>query len=157
MDTLKIRAFRAIKRSLDNLLFPNQNRFATYLYYLPTLAFANRHFMSTPEFMYLTMRWANELPRKFDLIIGIPRNGMLVAYLIGIQLGLPVATIDTFANNSFQIPTSVKRKEKYGHILLVDENVGNGVQMSRAKANLSKLDPTAKISTAAVFVTKAQD
>lgn len=156
MDDLKTNILRKIKHAADNLFFPHQDRFSTYLYYLPTLLFANRRFMSTPEFIFITTTWIKTLPRKFDIVIGIPRKGMILAYIAGIELGIPVATIDTFKNRSFQIPTKLKQKKQYQNILLIDDCVGVGVQMKKAKEELLKINPKLKISTAAPFVTSDQ-
>lgn len=39
-----------------------------------------------------------KIPREIDLIVGIPRSGMMAALVIGLYLNLPVITIDDFLN-----------------------------------------------------------
>lgn len=155
MNDLRLKIFKKIKQTADRILFPRQDRLSTYIYYMAHQV-ANRRFMSMAEYMYITKIWARTIPRKFDLVIGIPRNGMIPAELVGIEHGVPVANVDTFINKTFRIHSTGTRKDKYENILLVDENVGTGRQMQAAKERLLKIDPKLKISTAAPFVTEAQ-
>jgi hypoxanthine phosphoribosyltransferase len=148
---LKMRVLKKIKGVIDNYFLKHQDRFSTYLYYTGFLA-VNRRFISTIEYMYLTTNWARTLPRKFDAVIGIPREGMIAAYIIGIEHGIPVASLDTFLNNSFHKPSQIKTDKEYKNILLVDEVVDTGKSMERAQAQLLNIDPTLKISKATTFI-----
>ena len=39
-------------------------------------------------------QWITELPNDFDLIVGIPRSGLLVANILSLYLNLPLTDVD---------------------------------------------------------------
>ncbi|CAM3892478.1 phosphoribosyltransferase [Alkalicoccus chagannorensis] len=55
-------------------------------------------------------------PMKPDTIVGIPRSGMIPAYMLGALLHAPVIDLQTFLENP----------EEGGRILLVDDCIGTG-------------------------------
>lgn len=43
-----------------------------------------------------TLKWAEIIPRDFDVIIGVPRSGLLFANVLASKLGLPLSTPDNY-------------------------------------------------------------
>jgi uncharacterized HAD superfamily protein/hypoxanthine phosphoribosyltransferase len=97
----------------------------------------------------------SQLPSDIDLVVGIPRSGMIPAYMIGFALNTKVCSFDELM---YEINiTSGERPLKEGGntILIVDDSSYNGNSMKRAKRALSNKDTTGKkIYFLAVYVTE---
>lgn len=102
-----------------------------------------------------------KIPSEIDLIVGVPRSGMMAALIIGLYLNLPVTSVDNFLTG--QITSSGTTKPKIGwihnlgearHILVVEDSVNSGVSLKRVRDNIKKTSPYAnKCSYMAVYVT----
>lgn len=68
------------------------------------------------------------LPNDFDLIVGVPRSGMIPAYTIALFLNKRVCSLDEFLNNN--IPSKGERPIKGGtnikKVLIVDDSINTG-------------------------------
>jgi uncharacterized HAD superfamily protein/hypoxanthine phosphoribosyltransferase len=78
--------------------------------------------------------------RKYNLVVGIPRSGMVPAYMIGLRLNLPVIDLDGFLNGND--PSGGSRlKEKADcpirHVLIVDDSIRSGSQLNLVKKKLN--------------------
>lgn len=73
----------------------------------------------------------------FDLIVGIPRSGMIPAYTIGLYLNIDVTDVSSFVKNvplqrgiSREKPTSLKLPQDAKKILLVDDSYTTGKSLA---------------------------
>jgi hypoxanthine phosphoribosyltransferase len=143
------------KDVIDKVLFPNQSWYATYLYNLKGLN-SNSEFISFPEFITATFELAKDVPSDIDVVIGIPRHGLLVASIMGIYLGKPIATPDQFLDGGYWGSFYTKGKpleiNQIRTALLVDDCVGTGRQIKATKERLMKFYPKLKVLTAAPYV-----
>lgn len=81
-----------------------------------------------------------KLPRDIDLIVGIPRSGIMAAGIIALYLNLPFVDIDKFVQGG-NLKTGTTRKCKSWirsvneakHVLVVDDSVSSGKAISEAK------------------------
>ncbi len=86
-----------------------------------------------------------KLPTNLDLIVGIPRSGMIPAYMIGLMLNKSVCTMDEFIHGiepshgerSLNGETAASMKKR---VLMVDDSIHSGVANQKAKDRLSGLD-----------------
>lgn len=78
-----------------------------------------------------TLDWIKTFPQHYDVIVGIPRSGMVVAGIIACKLGKPLTTPDKMLQNEFWLPTKDKTIEKgdVKNVLLVDDATGRGETM----------------------------
>jgi len=89
-------------------------------------------------------RHLHRIPRDVQLVVGVPRSGMLVANLIALQLNVPMTDLDGFlAGRTIAGGTRLRlaqaHREKHetpGPVLIVDDCVGGGSQMARVRAAL---------------------
>ncbi|MGR5220191.1 phosphoribosyltransferase family protein [Vibrio parahaemolyticus] len=80
---------------------------------------------------------------NFDIIVGIPRSGMLPASIISLKLNLPLITLTEYLNNS-TISHGRTRKPsnniKYAHdankVLIVDDSIHSGGTLSEVKREM---------------------
>lgn len=88
----------------------------------------------------------SKIPSDIDLVVGIPRSGMLVATLISLYLNLPLGDIDSFINGDIYSVGHTKDKKKIKKIsdikkvLVVEDSVDSGKSITEAKNKLKHYD-----------------
>lgn len=80
----------------------------------------------------------SRFPHDIDLVVGIPRSGMLPANLIALYLNKPFTDIDSFAQG--RIYASGERgafidKEKSQKVLVVDDSINSGGSLKKQRIN----------------------
>lgn len=97
----------------------------------------------------------NKIPRDIDLIVGIPRSGMLPANLIALYLQKPFTDIDSFIEG--KIYSSGERGKKipssYKKILLIDDSINSGQAKNKALNKIEKINKDYEILYGAVYAT----
>lgn len=100
--------------------------------------------------------------RKFDLVVGIPRSGMVPAYIVGLYLNLGVTSLDgLLANEAIKRGSTRKARVDIGaaqdaaRILLVDDSISSGESL---RNTLAKIPPELRnrITTLAVYSSKPE-
>ena len=104
------------------------------------------------EFVFAT-DWARRIPNEFDIIIGIPRNGLTVANIIATKLGRPLSTPENFKRGEIWNSHDSKIPEKIKKVLLVEDSIGLGRMLTEAHKELHELFPKLEIKTASLFIT----
>lgn len=102
-----------------------------------------------------------KIPSNTDLIVGVPRSGMMAALIISLYLNLPVTSIDNFlAGNSISSGTTkhknrwIQRLDEAQHILVVEDSVSSGASLNKVRNKVNELSPYAKKCVfMAVYVT----
>lgn len=102
------------------------------------------------------------LPADLDLIVGIPRSGLLVASLIALELNLPLADLYGFSEGSL-LGAGTTRKNRHWissvaeskHALVIDDSVLTGTAIGTAKAVIEAMKTRGKITYAAVYAAKS--
>ena len=100
---------------------------------------------------HLNLAIVNKLDKirslNIDLIVGIPRSGMLPASLIATHLQLPFTDIDSYNSNRWYVrnkkvtvPADIPKKPM--RILLVDDTINTGNAMRTVLANIKKSNDT---------------
>ena len=83
------------------------------------------------------------LPADLDLIVGIPRSGIIPAYMIALFLNKNVCSLNEFINNL--IPQKGERPIKESSndkkkILIVDDSINTGRALNKTKEQLQNID-----------------
>lgn len=98
---------------------------------------------------------------KIDLIVGIPRSGLLPASIISLYLNIPMTDFDSFLNGNIYNMGNTKVKENWiknldeaKHILIVEDSSvsGNSLKDAKVRLNTSKYKNRCKFLT--IFVTE---
>ena len=96
------------------------------------------------------------LPKNIDLIVGIPRSGMLPANLISLYLHKPFTDIDSFVDgkiySSGERGTYINTLE-YKKILVVDDSISSGKALIKAKNKLINIKSQFIIEYACIYAT----
>jgi uncharacterized HAD superfamily protein len=79
--------------------------------------------------------------KNYDLVVGIPRSGMIPAYMLGLRLNLPVIDLEGFLNGNS--PVGGRRLEvtdlsAVSNILVVDDSIRFGGQLLKVKEKLQQ-------------------
>lgn len=102
-------------------------------------------------------QWISKLPKDFDLIAGVPRSGLLAANLLALYLNLPLADLEGLCNGrilssgprfSDTLPDLTKGRK----VLVVDDSVFSGAQITRIKERVIKACLPHQIYYAAVYI-----
>jgi uncharacterized HAD superfamily protein len=96
------------------------------------------------------------IPRDIDLVVGIPRSGMLPANLLALYLNLPYTDIHSFMNG--YIYKSGARKQffnasDYKKILVVDDSIASGSAINECKKDLAHLESEFDIKYCVIYYT----
>lgn len=95
------------------------------------------------------------IPRDIDLIVGVPRSGMLPANLLALYLNKPYTDIHSFLNG--HIYKAGARSQffdisEFKNILVVDDSIASGSAMIEVKESLKHLNDKFNIKYCAVYV-----
>jgi len=100
------------------------------------------------------------LPRDFDLIVGVPRSGMLPANLIALYLSKPFTDIHSFRNG--HIYKAGERGQfidvkEFKKILIVDDSIASGSAMVKAKELIKEISSDFDVRFCAVYVVPGKE
>lgn len=79
-----------------------------------------------------------KIPQNIDLIIGVPRSGLMVANIIALYLNKRISTPELFSNNTI-ISNGASRpidNNEIKTVLVVDDSCNTGISMSNFKRNI---------------------
>ena len=117
------------------------------------------HYVSYNELFTSIRRNLFSIPQDIDLIVGIPRSGMIPAYIIGLSLNISVVDLDSFiedrniGNGQTRI---IKRKVtsplKAKKILLVDDSYYSGETLRNTIYRIKETGFDGDILTCAAIV-----
>jgi uncharacterized HAD superfamily protein/hypoxanthine phosphoribosyltransferase len=103
----------------------------------------------------IILKRLNIIPRDFDLIVGVPRSGMLPANLLSLYLNRPYTDIHSFLNG--HIYKAGARSQffdisEFKKILVVDDSIASGSAMIEVKESLKHLESKFDIKYCAVYI-----
>ena len=106
------------------------------------------------------LKWIDSLPSGLDLIVGIPRSGLLVASLLSFQTNIPMTDVEGLLERRVIEPGQRLQESRteglfdsYLKVLVVDDSVGQGRQMRKVKEVVEAADVPHEIFYGAVYVT----
>jgi len=100
------------------------------------------------------------IPRDIDLIVGVPRSGMLPANLMALYLNLPYTDIHSFMKG-YVFKSGARRqfftKGDYKKILVVDDSIASGLAIEECKKNLAQFEVEYDIKYCVVYTTPEKE
>jgi uncharacterized HAD superfamily protein/hypoxanthine phosphoribosyltransferase len=103
----------------------------------------------------IILKRLNIIPRDFDLIVGVPRSGMLPANLLALYLNRPYTDIHSFLNGHIYKAGARSQffdMKQFKKILVVDDSVASGAALQECKESLKGLKDQFDIKYCAVYV-----
>jgi uncharacterized HAD superfamily protein/hypoxanthine phosphoribosyltransferase len=105
----------------------------------------------------------HRVPATIELVVGIPRSGMIPAYLIGLFMNRPVLDLEAFLagaapahGHTRPLANELRRPLEAAHILLVDDSLNTGDSMRKAVERIRSHGVSAKITRCAAIVVPEQ-
>lgn len=99
------------------------------------------------------------IPSDIDLVVGIPRSGMIPAYMIGLLMNRLVTDLETFLANGTighgqtrKVGKTVAEPLAAKHVLLVDDSAFSGSSMRQCLERVQAAGFAGTITTCAVIV-----
>lgn len=113
------------------------------------------NFRNLSDLNQTILKGIHMIPRDFDLIVGVPRSGMLPANLLALYLNLPYTDLHSFING--HIYKAGERGQyfdiaQFKNILVVDDSVSSGSAMKKCKDSLAHLESKFNLKYAAIYV-----
>lgn len=111
------------------------------------------------------IEWSRRLPQDLDLVVGVPRSGLLVANLLALHLNVPFTDVDGLIAGRLlstgkrinDCAASLLQSERKLRVLVVDDSVWSGGQMSRTRAKIEGAVLPHSIIYGAVYVVHESD
>jgi len=96
------------------------------------------------------------IPRDFDLIVGVPRSGMMPANLMALYLNLPYTDIHSFING-YIYKSGARRqffdRAEYKKILVVDDSIASGSALKECQDSLKHMNKNFDFKYCVVYTT----
>lgn len=96
-----------------------------------------------------------KIPTDIDLVVGIPRSGMIPAYMLGLMLSKQVCSLQEFLAEDFRNKTTyrVKLSNDVKKVLIIDDSILSGRASDQTKQIIETagLDKKYEIRYAAVY------
>ena len=95
-----------------------------------------------------------KIPTNIDLIVGIPRSGMIPACMLGLMLSKPVCTINEFLSNTFNVDSTHRiqlNNNTIQNVLIVDDSILTGKSFKETQAKLEKINIQYSIIYLAIY------
>ncbi len=106
------------------------------------------YFRSVSDLSQLVRSNLHRVPRDVDVIIGVPRSGMLVANMLSLALNLPLADVEGFTEARLLAAGKTRRHarldagfDQLKRALVVDDSIRTGAAMETAMATLRSKCP----------------
>jgi orotate phosphoribosyltransferase len=103
--------------------------------------------------------WLPALPREIEVIVGIPRSGLLVANLLALHLNLPLTDVAGLiggrllqAGTRWQGAPLDSLLAEPRHVLVVDDSVCSGATVRRTRETIAAAQLPHRITYAAVYM-----
>lgn len=113
-------------------------------------------FRSISDLNDLIIKNLSVFPRDLDLIVGIPRSGMLPANLLALYLNKPFTDIDAFIDGKIYASGERGRHidfDKIKKVLIVDDSIYSGKALIKAKEKLNVITTNFELKFAAIIAT----
>lgn len=116
------------------------------------------HFRSIKDLYQDVWQNLHRLPQDIDLVVGIPRSGMLPATMIALVRNLPLADLDGFVEGRTLSSGSTRVEAgsaggRPRHVLVVDDSSRTGASMLEARDALAALPDPPRFTYAVVYGT----
>ncbi len=115
-------------------------------------------YRSIAELNELLVEWSYRLPRDIDVVVGVPRSGLMVANLLALHLNLPMTDVDGLVAGRL-LRTGARYtgsrdvlRERACSVLVVDDSICSGAALREVKAQIRAARLPHRIRYGVVYV-----
>lgn len=114
------------------------------------------HYKDVDDLNEDTHRLAQQLSSEFDLVVGIPRSGLLAANLLCLYLDVPMTDVDGLCTETlFDTGERTEHKssfEEFDSVLVLDDSVLSGSQMTETQQRLADYEFPFDVQYGAIYI-----
>lgn len=93
-------------------------------------------FINYNELCRDVIKWSERLPRNLDLIVGLPRSGMIPATILALHRNIALSDIDTFVCGAIFEGGFRDQKRDIKNVLVIDDSLLSGRSLIAASKKL---------------------
>lgn len=116
-------------------------------------------FVTYSELNNEIIHYLPNLPQNIDIVVGVPRSGLMVATLIALYLNKPVVDIDSFCQKEIssvgETKTPSKMVNDFSQVklaLIVEDSINDGTSIRLAKEKIQKALPDMNCQYFAAYI-----
>ncbi|OBQ67653.1 phosphoribosyltransferase family protein [Mesorhizobium erdmanii] len=116
------------------------------------------HYRSISDMNDTIVSNLHRLPRDIDLVVGVPRSGVLAATLVSLAANIPMTDLDSFLDGRVYTSGITKRRAALDRkvsdmrkVLVIDDSIAGGNAMRDARARIEAAGIEGDFTYAAVF------
>lgn len=112
------------------------------------------NYVSISDLNDYIIRNLHKFPHDIDLVVGIPRSGMLPANLLALYLNKPYTDLDSFIEGRVYGAGARKRfitECEIKKALVIDDSIGSGTALKKAQKKISIIEQPYQIEYAAII------
>lgn len=115
------------------------------------------HYRSVADLNAAIVKGLHRLPRDLDLVVGVPRSGVLAANLLSLAANIPMTDLDSFVAGKIFSSGFTKRWSPIRSfadvrkVLVLDDSINQGAAMRDARAKIAASQTSAELMFAAVY------
>lgn len=96
-------------------------------------------YRSIEDMNYAILRNLYKIPKEIDLVVGIPRSGMLPANLIALYLNKPYTDIDSYISGRIYATgvRGLNKETRTRKVLIMDDSISSGNAMNKVKRKIA--------------------
>jgi orotate phosphoribosyltransferase len=118
--------------------------------------FINMNYRSLEDLNRAITNNLAKVPLETDLIVGVPRSGLLAANLLALHLNLPFTDVEGFLEGRIlqsgeRLKNYIKPFSEYNNVLIVEDSIYSGSSVKMVKEKLNGLTKGKNLLYAAVF------
>jgi uncharacterized HAD superfamily protein len=123
---------------------------------MPSLGWQYVEYRGLDDLELAVQRVALALPRDVELVVGIPRSGLLAGSVLALALNLPLTDLDGFLEGRVLGTGRRPRRDTSGsgRAVVIDDSVSTGTQIRDVRARLEATGRMNDVVLAAGFVTR---
>ena len=113
------------------------------------------HYRSIADMSATIQREIWRIPQPVDLVVGIPRSGLMAANLLGLALNLPIADLEGYCAGRILASGKTRRAKKHAldihemkRVVVIDDSIFMGSSMTEARERVA----AAGLPAEAIFV-----
>ncbi len=118
------------------------------------------NYRSITQLARLVDQHIGKIPRSVDLIVGVPRSGLLLANMIALKLNLPLTDLHSFVENRplrggttrVSARMQLRSPAEAQHVLIVDDSVALGRSIAIAREVVAAADVSMPVTWCVAFV-----
>jgi uncharacterized HAD superfamily protein len=115
------------------------------------------NFRSVSDLFSTVRRQQHKLPRDIDLVVGVPRSGLLAANVVSLLLHRPLTDLSSFLDGrvyggfSRRFAHASQNAGDFKSVLIVDDSIGTGSTMRKIRSQIQELNFKHKFKYVSVY------